>query len=335
MKNFLLDLVSFVKFKKIDKLKVGFFCENKYIFEYIKPYVNKKANKKKIILISFEKIEFEAKNVIQFTFLTNFFREIVFLSLCLKYLYTSTPGLNQNLFKRSRLGNCKYIYLQHSLCSMTMIYPKNSFNSFDAIQVVTNYQFDEMHEIRRINRLKLKIFKSNYLFLKEKIFVNDKKIKKNVLIAPSWNTNFYKNNFHKKIISLLNKNNISFDLRPHPMSIKKREITLDEIDSLKININNEPDLNFFQYQILISDWSGILIEYYVFDRNILLIDSKKKILNEEYTLLKNQPAEIRLRKKISKSFSFNNLEDIVLEIKKFIKKKDYQSNQIDKFYFDL
>ena len=104
---------------------------------------------------------------------------------------------------------------------------------------------------------------------------------------------------------------------------------------IKININNEPDLNFFQYQILISDWSGLLIEYYVFDRNILLIDSKKKILNEEYTLLKNQPAEIRLRKKISKSFSFNNLEDIVLEIKKFIKKKDYQSNQIDKFYFDL
>ena len=94
-------------------------------------------------------------------------------------------------------------------------------------------------------------------------------------------------------------------------------------------------MNFFQYQILISDWSGLLIEYYVFDRNILLIDSKKKILNEEYTLLKNQPAEIRLRKKISKSFSFNNLEDIVLEIKKFIKKKDYQSNQIDKFYFDL
>lgn len=335
MKNFLLDLISFVNFKKADKLKVGFFCENKYIFEYIKPYINKKANNKKIILISFEKIEFESKNVIQFTFLTNFFREIVFLSLSLKYLYASTPGLNQNLFKRSKFSNCKYIYLQHSLCSMTMIYPKNSFNSFDAVQTVTNYQFDEMHEIKRVNKLKLKIFKSNYLFLKEKKFENDKKIKKNVLIAPSWNTNFYKNNFHKKIISLLNKNNISFDLRPHPMSIKKKEITLDEIKSLKIHINNESNLNFFQYQVLISDWSGLFIEYYVFNKNILLVDSEKKILNKEYKLLKNKPAEIRLRTKISKSFSFNNLENIVPEIKKLIEKKDYHSNQIDKFYFDL
>ena len=190
-------------------------------------------------------------------------------------MYSSTPGLNQNLFKRSKFAKCKYIYLQHSLCSMTMIYPKNSFNDFDAIQVVTNYQFDEMNEIKNLNRLKLKIFKSNYLFLKEKTFENDRKIKKDVLIAPSWNTNFYKNNFLKKITSLLNKNNISFDLRPHPMSIKKQEITLDEIKDLKISINNEFNLNFFQYHILISDWSGLFIEYYVFDKNILLVDSEK------------------------------------------------------------
>ena len=52
---------------------------------------------------------------------------------------------------------------------MSMIYPKNSFNNFDGIQAVTNYQFEELNEIKRINNLKLKIFKSNYLFLKEKI----------------------------------------------------------------------------------------------------------------------------------------------------------------------
>ena len=119
------------------------------------------------------------------------------------------------------------------------------------------------------------------------------------------------------------------------MSIKKKEITLDEIKDLKININNKLNLNFFQYNILISDWSGLFIEYHVFDKNILLVDTQKKILNEGYTLFKNQPAEIRLRKKISKSFSFNNLEDIIPEIKKLIEKKENYSNQIDKFYFDL
>lgn len=72
--------------------------------------------------------------------------------------------------------------------------------------------------------------------------------------------------------------------------------------------------------MLISDWSGLFIEYYVFNKNILLVDSEK-ILNKEYKLLKNKPAEIRLRTKISKSFSFNNLENIVPEIKKLIKKR--------------
>ena len=335
MKNFLLDLVNFIKFKKLDKFRIGFFCENKNIFEYIKPYIYKKANKNKILLISFEKIDINSDNVVHFTFLTNFFREIIFLSLRLKYLYSSTPGLNQNLFKKSRFSKCKYINLQHSLCSMSMIYPKNSFNSFDGIQAVTNYQFDELNEIKRINNLKLKIFKSNYLFLKEKKLFLNKKIKKNVLIAPSWNTNFYKHDFHKKIITLLNKNNISFDLRPHPMSFKKNEISLEEIQNLKIDVNNETNLNFFEYQVLISDWSGLFIEFYVFNKDIILIDSEKKILNKDYTLLKNQPAEIRLRNKISKTFSFDNLENIIPELKKLIEKKTNKSNEIDKFYFDL
>tara|TARA_A100001037_G_C14932933_1_gene536879 strand:+ start:105 stop:755 length:651 start_codon:yes stop_codon:yes gene_type:complete len=216
-----------------------------------------------------------------------------------------------------------------------MIYPKNSFNNFDGIQAVTNYQFDELNEIKRINNLKLKIFKSNYLFLKEKKLFSNKKIKKNVLIAPSWNTNFYKHGFHEKIISLLNKNNISFDLRPHPMSFKKNEISLKEIQKLKIDVNNETNLNFFEYQILISDWSGLFIEFYVFNKDIILIESEKKILNKDYILLKNQPAEIRLRNKISKTFSFDDLENIIPELKKLIEKKTNRSNEIDKFYFDL
>ena len=94
-------------------------------------------------------------------------------------------------------------------------------------------------------------------------------------------------------------------------------------------------MNFFEYQILISDWSGLFIEFYVFNKDIILIESEKKILNKDYILLKNQPAEIRLRNKISKTFSFDDLENIIPELKKLIEKKTNRSNEIDKFYFDL
>ena len=39
------------------------------------------------------------------------------------------------------------------------------------------------------------------------------------------------------------------------------------------------------------------------DNTILTEQNVLQILNEEYAILENQPAEIRLRKKISKSFS--------------------------------
>ncbi len=335
MINLILDLVNFIKFQKAKKINVGFFCENKNIFEYLKPYILNKSKKKKILLISFEKIDFKFKNVSKFTFSTNFFREIVFLTLRLKYLYSSTPGLNFTLFKKSKFSKCKYIYLQHSLCSMTMIYSENAFKAFDGVQAVTNYQFEEFYEIKKKNKLKFKIFKSNYLFLREKARNCNSEIKKNILIAPTWNTNFFSYGFHKKLSNLLKNNNISFDLRPHPMSIKNEEINLDELNKLEIDINNDPNLNFFEYQVLISDWSGLFIEFYVLNKKVLLIDSDKKVLNEQYMSLKNQPAEIRLREKLFKNFSFDNLENIIPEIKKLIQENTKNPNKIDKFYFDL
>ncbi len=335
MTNLVSDLINFLKFQKENNINIGFFCENKNIFEYLKPYILKKSKKKKIIIISFEKIDLNLPNVLQFVFLTNFFREIVFLTLRLKYLYSSTPGLNFTLFKKTKFSKCKYVYLQHSLCSMTMIYSKNAFNEFDGIQAVTNYQFEELNEIKKVNKLKLKIFKSNYLFLKEKYLNYSFETKKNILIAPTWNTNFYKLGFHKKLSYLLNKNNISFDLRPHPMSIKNDEIKLEELNNLEININIKPNLNFFEYQILISDWSGLFIEYFVINKKVLLVNSEKKVLNKEYMSLPNQPAEVRLREKLFKNFSINDLENIIPEIKKMIKENTKNPNKIDKFYFDL
>ena len=56
--NFFLDIVNFIKFKSIEKnFKVGFFCENNYILNYLTPYIYNKIKKKKVLLISFEEIK--------------------------------------------------------------------------------------------------------------------------------------------------------------------------------------------------------------------------------------------------------------------------------------
>ncbi len=335
MIKILSDISNYIKLIK-GKYKTGFFCENNNIFEYLEPYIEKKSKKQKIILITFEKIEKKIENVEQCIFYLNFFRELVFLTLKLKYLYSSTPGLNQSLFKKSKFSKCKYIFLQHSLCSMIMIYSKFAFDSFDAIQAVTNYQFNELLEIKNKRNLNYKIFKSNYLFLKKKNSTSKTKFEKTVLIAPTWNTSFFKLGCHEIICSFLKKNKISYDLRPHPMSFKKKEISIEELKKKEISININTNLNFMDYKILVSDWSGIFLEFAVLNKTVFLIDTPKKILNEEFRLYENYPAEIRLRENLAKSFSIENLENLVEEIKKEnAEPRKNNLNKIDKFYFEI
>lgn len=313
MTNLVSDLINFLKFQKENNINIGFFCENKNIFEYLKPYILKKSKNKKIIIISFEKIDLNLPNVLQFVFLTNFFREIVFLTLRLKYLYSSTPGLNFTLFKKTKFSKCKYVYLQHSLCSMTMIYSKNAFNKFDGIQAVTNYQFEELNEIKKVNKLKLKIFKSNYLFLKEKYLNYSFETKKNILIAPTWNTNFYDTDFFYDLIDILRHNKIFFTLRPHPMSLKKNEINLNKIETMNLKIDKDTVPNFNKYNFLLSDWSGIFIEYiYLKKRKPIFFETQKKKLNKNYeNFFKNKPAEEFLREKFGVIFNLNQLDEFI------------------------
>ena len=81
------------------------------------------------------------------------------------------------------------------------------------------------------------------------------------LIAPTWNTDFYTLNLHTKIFKILKDLNKTFIFRPHYMSLKLKELSLHDLnlDSKNIDLNSE--VNFGNYNNLISDWSGIYIEF--------------------------------------------------------------------------
>ena len=329
MIKFIKDLYNFFRLKKNEtSYKIGFFSENNFIFEYLEPYILNKLKKTKVLILTFEKIEISTidKNAI-FVFHTNFFRELVFLTIRLKFLYSSTPDLNRTIFKKSKLSKCKYIYLHHSPVSLTLIYRPDAFDNFDAVQVISTYQFEEMKEIVSKNKLNTKIFKSKYLFVEKQIKKN--KIKNpttDVLICPTWNSNFYNLNCHILLKDILLKYNISFKLRPHPMSFKKKEISKHDLQKLNIEIDDSKLLNFNNYNFLISDWSGIFIEYaIIFKRKVFLINTPKKIVNKNYTEYKNKPAEITLRNILGKSYDIRNIENIIDEIltlKKNLNNKD-------------
>ena len=331
MIKILKDILSFLNLKAQESsCRIGFFCENDYIFQYLEPYILKRSEGEKILIISFEKIS--NKPIDQstiFVFQSQFFRELVFLTLKLKVLYSSTPDLNQTIFKRSKFSKCKYIYLQHNPVSSTMIYNSSAFDSFDAVQAVNIYQYNDMKEIICKKELKTKVFKSRYLFLKNQSKKNINQLPStDLIIAPSWNSGFYKLQCHTLLKKFLSESSISYKFRPHPMSLKKKEISIYDLEKLGMSIDMENSINFYKYNFLISDWSGIFLEYaWIFKRRAFLINTPKKILNKSYLNYKNRPVEITLRNVLGKTYEVENIQNIISEIQ-ILKRELKEKNKI-------
>lgn len=329
--HFFKDLIFYIKYKFNEKkFSIGFFCENKFILNYLSPYIkNKSKNNRPILIISFEEIKHSFnKNIIIYIFHTNFFRELFFLTLKLKYLYSSTPDLENTIFKKTKFSNCKYIYIQHSPVSLNLIYKDGAFDNFDAIQTISKFQNMEIKEIIKKRNIKLKVFKSKYLYIKkiEATSVTAEKI--DLLVAPSWNTSFYKLNCHKKLHDHLIKNSINYKLRPHPMSFKRNEITTYELNKAGIKIDNTKLINFNSFNFLISDWSGIFIEYALVNRKkSFLINTPKKINNLSYSNYFHKPIEISKRKIFGNTYDVDNLESLV---NKIVIEKNKKNNIYDK-----
>ncbi len=334
--TFIQDLFSFIKFKILQKkFKVGFFCENRNIQSYLIPYIKKKAIKKKIFVISIEDIDLrKLDNISLFTFKSKFFIEIFFLTLKVKYFYSSTPDLNNSLFVKSRLFGCKYIYLQHSPVSIIKAYNNKAFDCFNAIQAINKFQYNEIHEINKIKNLNIKAFKSKYAFFNQKT-LNENKTKYDVLIAPTWKSNFYKLNCHNILINFLNKKKLTYKLRPHYMSLRKKEVDKKSLINNKVNLDEDFNINFDDFKFLVSDWSGIFIEYSIIKKiKPFLINSTQKILNSNKDSYNFSIEEIS-RNQLGNTYNIDEIEKLVDDILILRNNNSYNKNDkelIDNFY---
>lgn len=341
MINLLKDFYNYIIFLKLSKNKIAFFIDNNNLIKYLRPYIIKRLHKKPLV-ISFEEFHSDFGPINLFIFKSTFFRSLIFLTHKLKILYSSTPGLNKTIFSKSKFTKCKYIYLQHSPVSLTLAYPDEYFDEFDAVQTINIFQYNEMKEIAKKRPIKCKIFKSKYHFIIDNKNYLDSKEKINkcdVLIAPSWNTNFYKLNCHKILAKKFIERNIKFILRPHHMSIKTGEVSLRELNEFQINYDLEKEFNLMNYKILVSDWSGIIYEYAILrKKKSLLVNTPKKINNKNYLNYKSIPIEDAARNIFGLSYDIDNLDKLVQKTQEIIKLEDTKNdkeieNFLKKFFF--
>ena len=115
-------------------------------------------------------------------------------------------------------------------------------------------------------------------------------------------TQWINRNKGQEIVRILLDSGFYVILRPHPVTLKKSSKVIQKIEKeFKDNLNFklETDIrnteSFFLCDCMISDWSGVAIEYaFALEKPVLYVDIPKKINNHDYNDLEIIPLEEKI-----------------------------------------
>jgi len=238
----------------------------------------------------------------------------------------TTPDINAFHIKRS-LKVKHYAYLHHSMVSTHMVYRKGAFDHFDSIFCVGPHHRTETREWEASQDLPVKrLFEHGYAPLDSLIDaarnaaprpVRDKN-QLNVLLAPSWGPHGVLETSAERVVQILLGANCYVRVRPHP---RTRQLSGAVLDQLTAKFQNHPhfDFNedttkyeaFFNSDVMISDWSGVAMEFaFGLERPVLFIDVPRKTNNPDYQAISTVPLEVSYREAVGQIISPDRLEEI-------------------------
>ena len=328
MLSFFKSIYSIIKIKKINSIwkKRVFFSENESYSSHLRPLVNEfLKNRKKILFVTSQTndpiFNIKDENLIAL-YISPVLGQILFFNfLNCEKLFLTMPDINNFHLKKSK--NCKsYIYIFHSPVSTNMIYRNKAFFNYDEYLCVGDHHIEELSEyIEKYNLKNKKLHKTGYFKLDE-IYKNKNSVnmikKKKILIAPSWGKINIINLCGEKLISKLLESNYEVILRPHIQSLKYDSKLLKIIENnfknfhkFKIQKENFSFNDFQTCEFLITDWSGIGMEYaFAFERPVIYIDTPKKIMNKNFNDISVVPLEDKIRDQIGLIIKPEQIENI-------------------------
>jgi CDP-glycerol glycerophosphotransferase (TagB/SpsB family) len=241
-----------------------------------------------------------------------YIRNWFFLNMQAKIVVMTMPDLHQYQVKRSKY-NIHYIYLQHALVSLHMVYRNGAFDWYDTIFCAGSHHVREVRYIEEKYSLpKKKILKHGYARL-DSIFKNNqikKKIDSNIkhaLFAPTWGRQgTIETGLGEKVVNKLLSLGYKVTLRIHPETRKSSMTMVNKIVSGQLNNNmfifedNVVSLDsFFESDFMVSDWSGAALEYsFGLNKPVVFLDVPRKNNNPKYKEINITPLEVSIREKI-------------------------------------
>ena len=235
------------------------------------------------------------------------------------------PDLGKFHIKRSKVYPVHYIYIFHSMFSVHSYLREGAIDNYDTIFCVGEHHVNEIRETEKVYKLKPKKLvlygfpRLDTLIQQQQNFTQiNVKSKKLVLITPSYGENNLLEVCGVELIDILLKSNFKVLLRPH-FKILKESKELIKIINEKFGKNSNfiledgviPSELFQSSTCMISDWSGISLEYaFTFERPVIFIDVPKKILNPNSGNISLEPIEISIRHKVGYVIQPTKIEEI-------------------------
>ena len=116
------------------------------------------------------------------------------------------------------------------------------------------------------------------------------------------------------------------------MTKLKNKTLINDLIKNKFQID-DGIINFEKFDILITDWSGIYIEFSKLRKNkSILIQNKEKILNKNIHEFKHEIIDTYARNKLGKILTLDKLENIEYEVDNILLNQNYYQKEIDTFF---
>lgn len=272
----------------------------------------------------------------------------LFMKVDSEIMVMTTPDLNTYHLKRSYVKkDVEYIYMFHGLLSTNMVVNKGAYDHFDTIFCVGQHQIDEIRETEKLYQLPEKNLVPCGYGLFDNMLADYQKtsrpedVNKEILIAPSWQEDNILESCIVPMVEQLAVSKYHITIRPHPEFIKRFPAKMNQVinnigngkySNLDIETDFSSNKTVFDADLLITDWSGIAYEFsYVTKKPSLFINTKMKVLNEDYVRYEHQPLDITLRNKIGISLEKDEINQLNDAIKRLLESDSaYYKDQIQK-----
>ncbi len=265
-------------------------------------------------------------------------RNWLFETMDCELMVMTMPDLHQYQVKRSK-HPVHYVYVQHSLVSMHMVYRGGAFDHYDTIFCAGPHHFIEMQALAEQRQFKPKHLVEHGYARLDSIIGNAQprqstaNSRPHILVAPSWGEHSISETLGGPLIDALLAQDFEVTFRPHPQTVKFAGDKVQAIHykhqadarfTLEVDVASEDSLH--HSDLMICDWSGAALDYaFGLEKPVLFIDVPRKVNNPDYAALDIQPFEVAIREQLGGVLASEDISQVGAAVAALLAKRSSES----------